>query len=101
MTKTEKAKFNALAKQLEEMTAEKKRYEEYYSNERKAKHLLEQEITSVHAALDTLPGIPCRSIKRGYSDEELTIASRLFSWVSSVAFGGRTNSTTVKVEEDN
>lgn len=57
-----------------------------YQNWQKA----QQEINSIHAALDVLPGIPGKRAKISeYEQVDLTINARLFAWVSNVAFGGK------------
>ena len=50
----------------------------------------QREINSIHAALDTLPGITGKRARISeYQEVDLTINARLFSWISSVAFGER------------
>jgi chromosome segregation ATPase len=57
-----------------------------YQNWQKA----QQEINSIHAALDTLPGIQGKRVKISeYENVDLTITARLFSWISCMAFGGK------------
>ena len=50
----------------------------------------QKEINSIHAALDTLPGITSKRVKvSDYDTVELTINARLFAWISNVAFGSK------------
>lgn len=66
-----KEKILVLEKQLESETRTKEGY-------LKEKRELEREVESVHSALDTM-FVP-RKVKVGYSEQTMTIASRLFAW---------------------
>jgi len=59
----------------------------------------QQEINSIHAALDTLPGIPGKRVKISeYENVDLTINARLFAWISCMAFGGKKINTITEGE---
>lgn len=79
------AKQKALSTQLKEANAKIEALEKKLVSEENSKKYVQErankaelEIDSVHAALDAMM-IP-RTVKSGYSETTMTIASRLFAW---------------------
>ena len=98
MSKSINTQLKEAQKEIEDLKVKLKSAESakdtYYNSYQKA----QQEINSIHAALDTLPGIPGKRAKISeYENVDLTINARLFSWISTVAFGGK---KIIKSDED-
>jgi len=71
LLKEANGKIADLEKKIELLESDKSMYY-------KQKQDLEKEIESVHTALDTMY-VP-RKVKVGYSEQTMTVASRLFAW---------------------
>lgn len=90
MTSTERKNFNALQKKCDDLEKNLKNMTDnkdiYYRQFQDCKN----EINSVHAALDTLPGLPGKRHKVDeYNTVDLDINARLFSWIANQAFGNK------------
>lgn len=90
MTKAEKTKYNQALAKIEKLEKDLKNSDERNENYRRQYQEAQKEIDSIHAALDTLPGIPSKKAKIDeYNTVSLTLNARLFAWISHVAFGGK------------
>lgn len=91
------AKEKALSTQLKEARAEIEKLKDelkgeksFHESTRNKKETAEKEIESIHAALDCIPFSPPRKVKPEdyYNSINISASSRLFAWISNVAFGG-------------
>jgi hypothetical protein len=93
MTKSEKVKFNAQTKKIEELEKQLKNMTDNKDSYYRQWQTAVEEINSVHAALSTLPGLPDKKYKVSeYETVNLTLTARLFSWIANQAFSQKLKS---------
>jgi len=93
MAKALSTQLKEAQKRIEELESKLKSAESAKDSYYSQKNELQQEINSIHAALDTLPGLPGKIYKPDdYSSRvELTVTARLFSWIANAAFSPQNN----------